>query len=291
MPEPLFSPTLLALMAAVLFGVTVVFAKLGLREVDTFAAARFSIGVTLAFFIVLALLTLHLRDFHTPWLLLFVLIGFFQPFFSMFLSFEANHRLGPTVSATVSSTSPLFAMTGAVLWLGESLTAPIFLGTLGVVVGVMVLSWQGRGRKEIQVLALVLAIATAMIRGFGNLGQKYGMGMVPLPVMAGLITYTVSFTLGMAVHVLSPRRRPLRIPWAAARWLALAGIGNGFAIWCMISALKSGVVVVVVPIVGSFPLFTLLASLLWFRQERITLRVVAGMLLILPSVAVISLYR
>jgi drug/metabolite transporter (DMT)-like permease len=291
MAQFLLSPTFLALVASVLFGVMVVMAKLGLRHMDAFTAARFSIGVTLLFFIVLALFSLRLSDFLSPWVLLFVALGFFQPFLSMFLSFEATQRLGPTVSATVSSPSPLFAMAGAVLLLGEALTPPIFLGTLGVVMGVMVLSWQGKARRDWQAVALLFAIATAMIRGFGNLGQKFGMEMVPLPVLAGLVTYTVSFSLGLLVHLLNPYRRPLRIPWAGAKWLVVAGVGNGIAMWCMIAALRGGMVVVVVPIIGSFPLFTLLASVLWFRQERLTWRIIAGMLLILPSVAAISLYR
>ena len=70
-----------------------------------------------------------------------------------------------------------------------------------------------------------------------------------------------------------------------------AGIGNGCAILLMILALKDGPVLVVTPIVGAFPLFTLLLSLCWFRQESVSGRTVAGLLLILPSIALISLYR
>ena len=287
----LFSPVPLALLASVFFGAMVVAAKLGLRYMDAYTAARVSIAVTLLFFLVVAPFNLSLNDFLSPWVFLFMVMGLFQPFLSMFLSFEANHRLGPTVSATVSSTSPLFAMGGAVLLLGESLTPAVFTGTLGVVIGVMVLSWERRGRWDWHGVALLFAIATAMIRGFGNLGHKYGMDMLPQPVLAGLVTYAVSFTLGWLLYGLNPHRRPMHLPWRGVRWLVLAGIGNGVAMWAMIAALREGVVVVVVPIIGSFPLFTLLVSLLWFRQERLYGRVLAGVLFIIPSVALISVFR
>ncbi len=281
---------LLSMLAAVLFGTTVVFGKLGLRRMETFPAMRVTLAATLLFFVVLTPFSLRLEDFLSPWVFLFVGIGLFQPWLSMFFAFEATQRLGATVSATVSSISPLFAMAGAVTLLGEALTLPIFFGTLGVVAGVMVLSWHGGKAREQLASGLFFCVACAAVRGFANLAHKFAMGFLPFPVMAGLITYAVSSLIGLAVHSLYSKGERRPIDWQCVKWLCMAGVGNGIAIWAMISALRDGLVVVVVPIVGSFPLFTLLVSLIWFREERITPRTLGGVFLIVPSVALIGLF-
>ena len=66
-------------------------------------------------------------------------------------------------------------------------------------------------------------------------------------------------------------------------------LGNGLAMLALITALREGVVVVVAPIAGSFPLFTLLTSLLFFRQERFTPRILAAVFLVIASVAAITI--
>lgn len=291
MPEFLLSPPLLALGAAVLFGSTVHMAKLSFRYLDPFTAARLTIVVTMLFFWALTPGFVSLAEIQSPALLLFVAIGVFQPALSMTLSYQSTHLLGPTIAATVSSVSPLFAMAGAVALLGEALTLPVFMGTVGVVAGVVVISWQGRGSRDWALVALLLPLCTALIRGFGNLATRYGMELMPNAVLAGATAYSVSVLVGLLLHVLlrGESRRP--VTWRGVRAVIPAGVGNGCAMLMMILALKGGSVLVVTPIVGAFPLFTLLLSLFWFRQEIISGRVIAAVLLILPSIALVGLYR
>lgn len=291
MPEFLLNPSVLALGAAVIFGLTVHLAKLSFRYLDPSTAARLTIAVTMLFFLALTPGFVRSADFRSPALLLFVVIGLFQPALSMTLSYHSTFLLGPTIAATVSSISPLFAMTGAVMLLGEALTLPIFIGTVGVVVGVIVLSWRGRTHRDWALIALLLPLATALIRGFGNLATRYGMELLPNVVLAGAITYTVSALVGLMLHVLlrGEARRP--ITWKGVKAVVPAGVGNGCAMLLMILALKSGPVLVVTPIVGAFPLFTLLLSLFWFRQEVLSGRIITGVLLIMPSIALVGLYH
>jgi drug/metabolite transporter (DMT)-like permease len=291
MPYLLSSPSLLALGAAALFGVTVHLANQSFRHLDVFTAARLTIAVTMLFFWALVPFHVPLADFFSPGVWVYVAIGVFQPVISLTLSFESTNRLGPTIAATVSSISPLFAMAGAVALLGEALTVTIFAGTLGVVAGVIVLSWRGATPRDWALAALLLPLATAAIRGFGNLATRYGMLLLPNAVLAGAVTYTVSMAVALVLHALLRHEARRPITWKGARAVVPTGVGNGCAMLLMILALKSGPVVVVTPILGSFPLFTLLLSLFWFRQETLNGRIVAGLLLIVPSIAMISLQR
>ena len=71
-------------------------------------------------------------------------------------------------------------------------------------------------------------------------------------------------------------------------WSGLSGLGIAIGVLCMYSALESGLVVVVSPIIAIFPLFTLLISLL-FRQEVLSMRVMLGVVLVVGGVTWISL--
>ncbi len=76
-----------------------------------------------------------------------------------------------------------------------------------------------------------------------------------------------------------------------AKWLLLTGCGNGLGIASLFFAFRTGDVVQVSPIVSSFPFFTLLVSVVFLREEVITRRTVLGLLLVVPSVAMVSLAR
>ena len=68
----------------------------------------------------------------------------------------------------------------------------------------------------------------------------------------------------------------------------LVGITNGSAVLFLYSALNTAKVISVAPIVATFPLFTLVFSLLFFRREIITRRTLAGIALTVGGVVLIS---
>ena len=74
-------------------------------------------------------------------------------------------------------------------------------------------------------------------------------------------------------------------------YFALSGIINGFSVLSMNTALKIGQIIVVVPIVAASPIFTLLLSLIIFRQERLTPRAIAAVFLVVPAVILIAISR
>ena len=288
MPVVSLSPIALAVISALLFGSSQVAAKVAIRYVDTFTGARLSIGVTTLVYWCFAPFFLEWSYFASPWVFLFAAIGLFQPIISISLSFEATHRMGPTVAATLTSVAPLFSAAGAVLLVGETLTIPLLAGTLGVVLGVMTLFGFGRGPVNWPKSTLLFPLATAAIRGFSHVAYKIGFESLPYPVMAGLISYSVSSLAGTIFHSLRTGSLNLAVTWQGFRWLALVGVGNAIAWLCMTTAFRDGELLVVIPIVGSFPLVTMLVSFLFFRGEVLNLHILAGVVLIVLSVMVIA---
>jgi drug/metabolite transporter (DMT)-like permease len=284
-------PVLLGLLAGMCFGVSVVVARFGLFRADARTGSLVSIATTACAYWVLFPFFLHESVWTAPVLWrfvpLFALIGVFSPGLSLLLAFEGNRVLGPTLSATVASTAPLFAAIFAVALLGEQPSLPVVLGTLAIVAGVIVLSWRGRSVRDWRLGAVLALLGAAVIRGGVHIGSKVGFGLAEAPFTGALVTFSASFAVMAAAYQLSGRRLPVSELKRVAPWFVLTGLLNGVGLLATYSALSLGRVVVVSPMVSTYPLFTLgLASLLHF--ERASRRVLLGVVMVVAGVAAIA---
>lgn len=290
----------LALLAALQFAAGSLLVKRGLAHGDSISGAAVSIASSFVVFALVAPFAVSGSDWLSPAVWIFAAVGLMRPVISTMLGNEGTRRLGPTVSSTVESTSPLFAVAGGVLVLAEHLTLSTLLGTLGVVAGVLVLSQRDGKRRSWPLWALGFPLGASMIRSAAHVAVKMGLLLLPNVVLSGLVAYGVS--LGVALGILGLRRsherRGGRAPgaprWRSAAgigWFALNGLANAGAIFALNSALRIGDVVLVSPVTASVPVFTLLGSWLFLRQEPLTGRMVLGALVVVPSVVLITLGR
>lgn len=280
-------PVLLALGAAFLFGVSTVTAKRGLMIVDPQTGSLVVIGTVVLLYLIAAPFWMHARDWFTVGFWIFVLNGFIHPFLSMYLALEATARTGPTIAATFSSTTPLFATITAIAFLGETINIWISLGTLATVVGVMTLSWSPKGAGTVLRMALLLATGAAVVRGLNHTVGKWGLESMPNVFMAGFISFAVSFCCSLLVYRLRTGTLIVRLPRAGVEYFVLTGVIIAVAILCMYGGLVTGRVVVVSPIIAAYPVFTLFTALM-FKQETMSKKLAAGVLLVVGGVVLIS---
>jgi len=281
-------PILYALMAAVLFGGQGILTMRSLAHVDPQTSSMIATGTCVLIFWLLAPFLLRREYWLNPGMWIFLANGLVQPLFSMYLFFEAIKRMGATVSGTISATAPLFAAVGAVLILGEHLTLSLVLGTMGTVLGVMVLSWKGDGSATWALSALIFPIGAALIRAANHIIGKFALEMLPSPYFASLLSFTVSFVGTVLIYRYRLGRFPRRLPGQGLKWAVLSGVSIAIGALCMYTALNSGLVVVVSPIVATAPLFTLFISLI-FRQETLGTRLFVGVILVVAGITWISL--
>ncbi len=97
----------------------------------------------------------------------------------------------------------------------------------------------------------------------------------------------MSFLAVWGVNRLLGHRVALAALRGGARWFVLTGVLNGLAILGLYSALNVGRVVVVSPVVATYPLFTFAISLL-LRIERLGPRIALGVALVVSGVIAIS---
>lgn len=281
-------PILYATVTAACFGGQLVLTMRSFAYVDPQTGSMITIGTCVTIFWLLSPFLLKAEYFANPGMWIFFANGLIHPLFSLYLAFEASKRMGSTVSATISAVAPLFATTGAVLVLGEDITLIFLLGTICTVVGIMTLSWKRQSHINWTLPALVFPLGAAAIRGANHNIGKFGLQLLPSPYFASLVSFTVSFVGAIMIYRFRIGSLPTRLPMQSVMWSGLAGICIAMGVLSMYSALHYGRVVVVSPIIATFPLFTLLINLL-FRQERFRLSILIGVVLVVGGVIWISI--
>ncbi len=284
-------PYVLALIAGFLFAFGSQMQNLGVHQMPSRAGTMLTIGASAALYWMAAPVMLELSYFLHPAALIFAGLGLILASALSQPRRRCNQAPGPTLSSTLSATSPLFGAAFGILILGEMLTWQVAIGTLGIILSVLMLTRRNKKVPETWPLwALALPVGAAAIRAFGHGLSKIGMVYIPDPYFAGLLGFSVSFLLTSGLHMIKGRER-IRINYriAAPYWFMAAGACFGTAILSLNSALLQGDIITVVPIVAAAPVFSMLLSIFVFRKELLTLRIVAAVFVVMPSVVLIAL--
>jgi len=133
----------MAVLSATLFGLAALPAKRGLNYVSAEVGALVTIVTTWVICLLLSPFWMRSSDWFTPGFWVFVLAGLIHPYLSMYSSFEALRRAGTTVASTLAATSPFFSTLGALIFLDEELSLIVALATVGIVAGIVVLTFDG----------------------------------------------------------------------------------------------------------------------------------------------------
>jgi len=281
--------TALALLASAFLGTAVVIANVGLRYLDPARGALVSIPSTTALFGLLALFFLRGEGWNATAFAIFAAVGLIFPALVTFLNFASNRLTGPTVAGTVSSTTPLFAVLGAILFLGEPLSPAAMAGTAAIVLGVVALMARGAERpRNWAAWVILLPLAGAAIRGGAQAAVKGGLVLWPDPFVAVLVGYTVSSVMIFAGNRAFVPTTDAYLDRRGIFWFMVVGICNGLGMLAMYAALNRGQVSVVSPLVATYPLFTLALSAMFLRDERFGPRVLLGIALTVAGVVVLA---
>ena len=282
-------PVLLSLAAAILFAFGHQFSRLALRFVDSQTAVLWQIGISVSFYWLAAPFYMESWYWTASVLPLLVVLGCFRPLLSANLGMAGTRILGPTISATLSATSPLFGVALGVMLLAETLTWEVAAGTVGIVAGVILISSRGPSSRTWPLVALLLPIGAALVRSLSHAFSKIALEEIPSPFFVALVTYSVSFVLALANQARTGRSAFRAVAPEGVKWLLVTGAIFGTSVLVLNTALMHGRLIVVAPIVACSPLFTLLLGAVVFREDAITRRVVLAVLIVVPCVALIGI--
>ena len=284
-----FFPVLLSLLSAFLFALGAQFQSLGLVHMDSRSGAAITISTSAMLYLLVSPFFLNLEYLLEPAILIFVLVGLFRPAVSANLALAGLKFLGPTLSSTLTSTAPLFAVGLGIIFLDEVLNFSIAIGTLVIVLAIMMLAKKdGKISSGWPLWALALPIGAAAIRALAHVLTKVGMEEIPDAYLAGLIGFVVSAIVTLIIHKSRRESSSISLKNPGTKWFMGASACFSLAVLSLNTALYNGQVIQVIPIVAASPIFTLLLSIGIFRQEVITKRIVLAVFMVVPAVMLIA---
>jgi len=136
-----------ALANAFLFALHNLFAKKAVRYSNPATAVISSLLINIIFLWSVSILFVPLSSLSSTSILIFVVVGFFQPGLTRLLSYKGIDALGVAITDPIRATTPLFSAAMAIVFLGEKITLPIIIATLMIIAGIILLSWRSGSVK------------------------------------------------------------------------------------------------------------------------------------------------
>jgi drug/metabolite transporter, DME family len=285
---------LYALANAFLFALHNFFSKKALGTSNPATAVISSLLINIVFLWALVLLFVPLSEASITSLLIFVLVGFFQPGLTRLLTYKGIDALGVAITDPIRATTPLFSALMAIVFLGEEMTWAIIMATLMIIAGITLLSWHRDSMKLIgSAVYLWYPIGASALAGASQVVRKFGLAGVPHPFVAAAVTATSSLIVSvLTLWYVEKTQETWRMNRDCFWWFLAAGVTVSLAMICIYFALDLGKVSVVIPISSTGPFFSLMLTALFLRDvERVTLRIVLSAALIVSGVALISWWK
>lgn len=218
-----------------------------------------------------------LADFQTPAVWYFLIGGIFAPALGRILNFTGIEKIGVARSVSITNTSPIFASILAVLIVGEAWTLQNVFGTSLVVLGIVMLSRTRTERAQWRKLDLIYPALGALSFGIASNLRKLGLQVQNLPLMASVVTATTAVLFAFGVVQARGGRQVLAVSRTSLGWFLASGLTNTVGMLSGFYALSVGKIVIVDPLIGTNPVFSILLTAIFLRDlEVITLRVMMG---------------
>lgn len=145
----------------------------------------------------------------------------------------------------------------------------------------------GAARRTL-ILGLIFGFGAAMSYGTSQVLTRHSVSNLAPPLVGAFVALawgTLGFSLMSARSIARAGERSAR----GTLFFVLAGLFSACGIMLMFQALQRGEVVILSPVLATNPLFTLIfAAALLRGVERITPRIVAGALLVVAGVVVLT---
>ncbi|MGB7948494.1 MAG: DMT family transporter, partial [Candidatus Binatia bacterium] len=229
---------LIALAAALSYAVSGIAARRGMQYSTPITVTLVSVAVHAVTLWTAVLLTGGVPTVSWWVLFLFALTGTLQPIIRL-LTYAGIFYVGASRGTTLRSAHPLFSTLLAILFLGERASAPVILGTLLIVAGITLISWQPETQKpSFRWWHIGVPLAAAVLAGISHPLRRYALGLANEPLyLAAIIGIVALPWLGSYLLVPGKRNDAVWDPRCIGPFL-VAGIFETLGILLVITALS-----------------------------------------------------
>ena len=280
-------PKFFALITAISFGLNPVTLKLGFGKGGRPDTAMI-VGLIVAVPLYIALLPLaggpHLELVTPSALLGFVLGGLFGTGIGRRWLYIAIDRIGASPATAIKNSAPVISAILAAILFAEPVTPLRFAAIVGIVVGVVLVTWKpGQGVRRWLDVGVLAAIGAAVTYGIRPLFLKFGLEAADLPLTSAIVGAIAALSYALVFGDRSGLRTISREP--AFGLFLLSGVLQAVGFLALNAGLSGGIVSVVYPVTASAPLFALLFTAILLRgKESVTWRIVLGAVAVVAGV-------
>jgi drug/metabolite transporter (DMT)-like permease len=207
---------------------------------------------------------------------------------SRYLFFTALRLIGANRSSAISRTDILFAVVFGVVFFRETITLPLILGSLAIMLGAIIVNLvREEDGYRFQSAGALVAVISSLCGATASLLVKSAMKEVTSPFAATFVSYAAAAVVWLIILIarrdqrvsLLTLNRPAVAMFVLTGVLLLAGHLLGYA------ALAISPVSVIQPLFGTVVLFTFLLSFFLNRRlEVFNWRIFTGMLIVVAGV-------
>ena len=283
----------LAIIAALLYGLAMITAQIGLKDTDTFSGALISMVFSFIGSLFLFIFYVRLSDFANWALIYFIIAGLVGPCIGRFLLYIGINRVGSSIASTLYSIKPLFSALAAVLILSENLTPGIAAATVIMVAGLAIVSFEESGKKIVGSWSkkdLIFPVMAGAAYGLSHVFRKIGLNINHEPLMGVVVQNVTALSFSLTLALFKRNHQQVSVNHRKA-WVAfgLSGIFSVLGQLATFQALNIGSVIIVSPLSSISPLFVIMVAGIFLRKvERITWKIVLGAVLIIGGTFMLS---
>ena len=282
----------LALLSAVASGFAVVIVG---RHSNKSNAFNMSLLISVVGLFILWPLAIVVTDFSSVnfiGIALFGVGGLLTPGLVRLFYYNGLKKLGASVNSSIFSIYPLYTALFAVIFLSEFLSPQNFLGILLIALGVIVVELNFRnanGRGKPFVGSLVFPVLGGLMLGISAIIRKAALDIFNAPVLGVAVAYTFTFLLYTTVIATSKNTRKELSLRRDTRLFWLAGVGQALSWILSFYALSLEKVSIITPLLSVEPLFVVMLAAVYMReQERVSFKLVTGMILTFVGVVLVT---
>ena len=275
----------LSLLSAASLGSGAVAGRAGMSGVHPIAVIGVALVVGFVGVAIAALILSSSALFGVPQsaLLWIAIFGVVQFAIGRTSAYTGLSTIGASRVALFISTQVPFAAFFAIAFTSESLSVLVAVGTVAVMFGLLLASGdsltQGWRTDRRYLIGCVAGLTAGAATGGATVLAKQAVSVYDSPLVISTLGMLAAMLIVLpVVSVIAARSPAVRaFDWRSMGFIIISGLSTTISIIAQLFAVQRADVVVVAPILATFPLWTLLLAHIFIsRLEQITLRLTIG---------------